>query len=213
MRWIFCALSLVPFALTTPLNHKIEISVKDATHSEALNVHLTYTNVTLKDHVFTYGGCDAPSFTTTHDTIAHIPGGDFGGDHTRLVWVVPKDVSNHGCISAWEQDNVLIGRSQPLSLDEILKTTLFKRDRIMMTNDSGIDAEGPWFNGVDTLKNKEIGVVDARAAKNKCEDANVEVCRNLSNKAKLAIGIIGSGMSGLMTYVWFSILVHLFSFG
>lgn len=168
-------MSLISFSLGDPSNHTIGISIKDATDSEAVNVYLTYPIIALKDHVFTYSDCNVLNFTDTHHIIAHIPGGDFGGDHIRLAWVVPEDVSNHGCISAWEQNSVLIGRSQPLALGETLKTTLLRRDRIMMTNDSGIDAEGPWFNGVDTLKSKEIGAVDVKAAKSKCEHANAEV--------------------------------------
>lgn len=34
-----------------------------------------------------------------------------------------------------------------------------------MTNASGIDAEGPWFDGVELLKNKEIGAVSVKEAK------------------------------------------------
>jgi hypothetical protein len=37
-----------------------------------------------------------------------------------------------------------------------------------MSNESGIDAEGPWFKGVELLQNKELGVVDVKKAKSKC---------------------------------------------
>jgi hypothetical protein len=174
MHWTIWVSTLIPLAVAIPLHHAIQISVKDATDSQAVNVYLDYPRTTLRDHVFVYSNCNALNLTDAHHTIAHIPGGEFGGDHTRLVWVVPEDATNNGCISAWEQNTVLIGQSQPLALGEILKITLFKRDRIMMTNESGIDAEGPWFNGVDTLKSKEIGVVDVKAAKSKCEYANLE---------------------------------------
>ncbi|KAJ6127907.1 hypothetical protein N7471_009124 [Penicillium samsonianum] len=182
MHWTFWVSALIPLAVAAPFNHTIQISVKDATDSQAVNVYLDYPRTTLKDHVFVYSDCNTLNLTDAHHTIAHIPGGDFGGDHTRLVWVVPEDAKNHGCIFAWEQNSVMIGQSQPLTFGEILKTTLFKRDRIMMSNESGIDAEGPWFNGVDTIKIKEIGAVDVKAAKSK------------------SIGIIGGGISGMMTY-------------
>lgn len=52
-----------------------------------------------------------------------------------------------------------------------------------MTNATGIDAWGPWFDGVELLRNKEIGAVDVAKAKSK------------------DIAIIGAGMSGLMTYL------------
>lgn len=52
-----------------------------------------------------------------------------------------------------------------------------------MTNASGIDPLGPWFDGVELLSQKEPSVVDVDAAKSK------------------EIAIVGAGMSGLMTYL------------
>jgi hypothetical protein len=44
---------------------------------------------------------------------------------------------------------------------------LSKRASIPMTNVSGIDAQGPWFDGVEVLKEKEIGSVSVAEAKAK----------------------------------------------
>lgn len=52
-----------------------------------------------------------------------------------------------------------------------------------MTNASGIDASGPWFDGVALLKDKEPSPVNVKQAKSK------------------HIGIVGAGMSGLMTFL------------
>lgn len=52
-----------------------------------------------------------------------------------------------------------------------------------MTNATGIDAWGPWFDGVELLKDKEISAFDANDAKSK------------------DVAIVGAGMAGLMTYL------------
>jgi len=52
-----------------------------------------------------------------------------------------------------------------------------------MDNSSGIDAEGPWFDGVALLNASEISAVDVKAAKSK------------------EIAIVGAGMAGLMTWL------------
>lgn len=54
---------------------------------------------------------------------------------------------------------------------------------IEMTKDNGIDPWGPWFDGVNLLQDKEIGIVDVGVAKSK------------------EIVIVGAGMSGLMSYL------------
>ena len=54
---------------------------------------------------------------------------------------------------------------------------------IKMDNSSGIDAEGPWFDGVAKLKNSNMSAVDTEAAKSK------------------SIAIVGAGMAGLMTWL------------
>lgn len=52
-----------------------------------------------------------------------------------------------------------------------------------MTDANGFDVLGPWFEGVEFLKDKQPGAVDVKAAKSK------------------QIAIVGAGMSGLMTYL------------
>lgn len=52
-----------------------------------------------------------------------------------------------------------------------------------MTGANGIDPLGPWFDGVELLKQKEVASVNVAAAKDK------------------QIAIVGAGMSGLMTYL------------
>lgn len=52
-----------------------------------------------------------------------------------------------------------------------------------MDNSTGIDVLGPWFDGVELLKNREPSPVEVKAAKNK------------------EVAIVGAGMSGLMSYL------------
>jgi hypothetical protein len=138
--------------------------VKDVTVPNIVNVHVKNANTANHDLVFTYGRCAPVSFDEVHDMIAKVSGGSISGDD------IPDDVSTGGCITAWEQEQKqIIGQSAPLSLDSIIHAALAKCDVIPMTNDSGIDAEGPWLNGVSLFKNKEIGAVDVKKAKSKCK--------------------------------------------
>jgi len=50
-----------------------------------------------------------------------------------------------------------------------------------MGNETGIDTSGPWFDGVELLRSLNLTEVDVKKAKRK------------------RIGIVGGGMSGLMT--------------
>ena len=43
-----------------------------------------------------------------------------------------------------------------------------------MTNASGIDAQGPWFDGVEMLKEQEISAVNVKDAKLKSKLAMLE---------------------------------------
>ncbi|KAJ5388544.1 hypothetical protein N7509_011085 [Penicillium cosmopolitanum] len=182
MLWILAGFSILPVTLAAALSGNIEISVNDVTAPNIVNVHLIYHEPDFKKHSFTYGSCDIASPVNSLHRVATIPSGPSSGHDSRLVWVVPDNVSPGGCIAAWDMEGARIGQSEPLSLDSILQDSFTKRDRIPMTNESGIDAEGPWFNGVTLLKSKDFGAVDAKKIKEK------------------SIGILGAGISGLMTH-------------
>lgn len=100
-------------------------------------------------------------------------------------------------MSAWGSDGSLLGRSEPQQLasrrsrrrgvEETRKRAILKKrdspSAIAMTNATGIDAWGPWFDGVELLQSKNLSAVDVSTAKSK------------------KIGIVGGGMSGLMTFL------------
>lgn len=70
-----------------------------------------------------------------------------------------------------------------------------------MTNASGIDAEGPWFDGVEVLKEKEIGPVSVKQAKAKSMFYVGPTCEHNADRLYAEIAIVGAGMAGLMTFV------------
>lgn len=202
MRWIIAGFSILPVTLAVALSGNIEISVNDVTAPNIVNVHLFYRESDFGKHLFTYGSCDIASPVDSLHRVATIPSGPSSGHDSRLVWVVPDSVSPGGCIAAWDMEGARIGQSEPLSLDSILQDSFTKRDRIPMTNESGIDAEGPWFNGVTLLKSKDFGAVDAKKIKEKCNRSKSSQ-NSIANSFTLAIGILGAGISGLMTHVSF----------
>lgn len=153
----------------SPAPQQIRIRVPSTVDSALSNVHVDYLQDIKDLHTFTYEPCDASNgsgpviFTATEANAT-----DYGNQ--RFVWVISEDDHPGGCISAWKNgSNELLGRSDPIEFAGSHPNV--KRDgaSIAMTNASGIDAEGPWFDGVKLLKNKEIGAVDVKAAKSKSE--------------------------------------------
>lgn len=174
---------LLPTIVAASLPIKLEI--KRALNSELANIHVTYTALIPSEIIFTYGSCEAQTPGEAHHLIARTS----DRRHDRLVWLIPADAASGGCLSAWDQHQNLLGRSKSLSLMPSLRTTrrrLRKRQEemgIRMDNSSGIDAEGPWFDGGAALTGKELAAVDTAAAKSK------------------EIAIVGAGMAGLMTWL------------
>lgn len=158
---------LVTLALGAP-PPEIGITVKDTSASNIVNIHVDVPETTPGRHVFTYGRCDNSVRTEYHSTIANISQMPTGDD-IRLVWVVPETARSGGCISGWGPHNELLGRSKSVNLKNLIQSSINKRDRVPMTNESGIDSDGPWFNGVNRLQNEEISAVDVKKAKSKCE--------------------------------------------
>jgi hypothetical protein len=94
---------------------------------------------------------------------------------TKFVWLPPKDIASEGCLHAFANDK-LVGTSRPV---KVVRRKLRKRKIFADV----ADPEGPWFDGVKYLQQKEPDTAFVAQAKSK------------------SIGIIGGGMSGLMTAV------------
>ena len=168
-------LSLVALITTVQAQLPVRLEVKIGLNSRAANVHLSEVHHSLYPFTVTYGACHSSlSHREAHHNISHVSHG-----HDRLVWILPDDISTGGCLSAWSMhESLLIGRSEPLDVDKSSRQwakkhdldqglRLSKRASIPMSNASGIDAQGPWFDGVEALKEKEISAVNVKEAKAK----------------------------------------------
>ncbi|KAI9736271.1 MAG: hypothetical protein M1834_001157 [Cirrosporium novae-zelandiae] len=148
------------------------------------NIHIKYLGPLNGDLSIHYGSCEySESTPDTH----HIVGTTVVGDHPlakrhdtwrdrrpeKFVWIVPDNVQDSGCLHAYSNGR-LIGSSEPIAM----KKRMARRSTAFADI---ADAEGPWFDGVQYLKEKEPGSVFVAQAKSK------------------SIGIIGGGMSGLMS--------------
>ncbi|KAJ9124613.1 hypothetical protein QFC24_003406 [Naganishia onofrii] len=92
---------------------------------------------------------------------------------TRFVWLTPEDAPSGGCLHAFS-DLGIVGMSDPLAVGHV---TMRKRNTLSAIN----DPYGAWFDGVAYLQAKE-------------PEASF-----VAGKKDQKIGIIGGGMSGLMT--------------
>lgn len=188
-RWLA---ALAPSALaaaqdiTTP---SIRIETRVPLNSRLCNVYVEHVQPVKGAVDFSYGSCQQ---LTPHDS-HHFIATSTDASQDRLVWTLPEDIFSGGCISAWSTTtNVLLGRSEVQHLD--LHTMARRRharlarrsndpNSILMDNSTGVNVWGPWFDGVEVLKNAECSAIDSAAAKQK------------------SIAIVGAGMSGLMAYL------------
>jgi hypothetical protein len=159
----------------------VSLDVKRVVDSGLANIHVSFDQPVKSEVTYTYGPCTARRLGEAH----HLVGKAQACDHDRLLWKVPETAPSKYCLSAWD-GQVLIGRSAPISIAPSAKTQrrrLKKRQAdlsVAMDNSSHIDAEGPWFDGVALLKDKEISAVNVKEAKAK------------------EIAIVGAGMAGLV---------------
>lgn len=197
-RTTLAALALSHATSAASINpYPVRVETRTELNSRAANIHVAFEKAIEGIVSFTYGSCSDSAEYDAH----HVIGRSYHSSSTdRLVWLIPEDAFTGGCISAWSSEgSLLVGRSEPQtissarsrkrSVENIHKRSMakhLKRDSssaIPMTNASGIDAWGPWFDGVELLASKNLSAVDVSAAKTK------------------KIGIVGGGMSGLMTFL------------
>lgn len=184
----FSASVLVAADVNTKQDLAVKLEVKHRLSSRLSNIHISSNiedgdRVSNKSLTITYGPCGSQSVEDAHHVVAKIEAVSLTGSYSRLVWVLPRDGEPLGCLSAWDNTGVLLGRSEEQSVQG--KDILGRRatSPIPMTAGNGIDTLGPWFDGVTLLENKQPDLVDVAAAKAK------------------SVAIVGAGMSGLMTYL------------
>ncbi|KAL9584588.1 MAG: hypothetical protein Q9212_002022 [Teloschistes hypoglaucus] len=169
------ALSLFAvFQIVNSIDFPVRLEVTGPLDSRSANIRLTRLEEIVYPFTVTYGDCHTfGDHYESHHTVSEV----YDRDTDRLIWLLPDDVSSGGCLSAWS-DSGLVGRSQALKVNKNSRqwikkrhldrgTRLSKRASIPMNNASDIDAEGPWFDGVEALKDKEITAVNAAQAKAK----------------------------------------------
>lgn len=169
------ALSLASGALSGPVAPRSDIiffKPIDVTSDSVHNVHITYADDAFEGDVrVVYGDCDLAHPDARHHDI----GSSWikrSSRPDRLVWVVPKDAMHAGCLHAYSGAG-LIGRSAPISI----KHQPRKREEISKV----ADVMGPWFDGVAYMQSKQNNASFVAVEKSK------------------KIGIVGGGMSGLLT--------------
>ncbi|KAF2435491.1 hypothetical protein EJ08DRAFT_340256 [Tothia fuscella] len=147
------------------------------------NVHIEYHGPIDGALSIYYGDCDIDHQSKAHHQLGmtHVGSHELAKRHldwvddrpTRFVWLPPTGAPSGACLHAYE-GNELVGRSAPV--------TMMRRKTRRGTAFADIaDAMGPWFDGVQYLSEKE--------------PEEVFVAKTKSSK----FGIIGGGMSGLMT--------------
>ena len=171
---LFCLWLLAAIAQSTATELPVKLELKATLNSRSANIHLSRSDVSVYPFLVTYGSCDSPKYSSRLCAIGTVQHQDID----RLVWILPDDISSRGCLSAWSSQDTLIGRSQGLDINKNTKQwrrkrhleggiKLGKRASIPMTNASGIEANGPWFDGVEALRGLEVNAVDATQAKAK----------------------------------------------
>jgi hypothetical protein len=131
-----------------------------------------------------YGSCDMQSTEEEHHRIGltHIGRHQLAKRHsqwtnnqpTRFVWLPPENVPDGGCLHAFNEGE-LLGTSEPVSI--------MRKKMRRGTFADVADPQGPWFDGVEYLKMKAPDEIFVAQTKEK------------------TVGIIGGGISGLMTAV------------
>ncbi len=166
---------IATYTVATSDDLPLKLSVKIPLDSQSANIHISSVDSSAYPFTVSYGGChSSASQHKAHHTISTV----IEQTSDRLVWILPEDIPRSGCLSAWSSRHGLIGRSEPLEINKYSRpwmkkrqldqgTRLSKRASIPMTNASGIDAQGPWFDGVEVLKEKEIGPVSVKEMKAK----------------------------------------------
>ncbi|KAL8943112.1 MAG: hypothetical protein Q9211_001100 [Gyalolechia sp. 1 TL-2023] len=157
----------------TAISSLVKLEVSTTLNSRSANIHLSRPHPSLYPFTVTYGACHGRSSQgEAHHSISEVHDGGID----RLIWVLPDDISPRGCLSAWSAKGDLVGLSEPLIVNKDSKQwtkkrhldkgrRLSKRASIPMTSASGINANGPWFDGVEVLKEAQINTVDAAQAK------------------------------------------------
>ncbi|KAH6900567.1 L-amino-acid oxidase [Thelonectria olida] len=146
------------------------------------NIHVEYHDDVDGELTIVYGSCEVNSPTQAHHQVGrtHIGNHPAAKRHleweeqrpTKFVWITPSDI-NSGCLHAFANGR-LVGRSETVAVNA-------KKHSRRATFSDVAEPLGAWFDGVAYMKQKEP------------DDAFVAATK------KKSFGILGGGISGLMT--------------
>ncbi|KZV96718.1 hypothetical protein EXIGLDRAFT_670834 [Exidia glandulosa HHB12029] len=171
------------------------------------NVHISFAEPLDGELSLHYGPCNISSRDGAHHRVGttYVGKHDLAGRNvawtdnrpSRFVWLPPADVESGGCLHAFSGD-ALVGSSSAYTIAArkarrraLSSTTAAAPAAKPIVLADIADPLGPWFDGVVYLKAKEPGSVFVAQSKEK------------------EIGIVGAGMSGLMTaYLLDSVGIH-----
>ncbi|GHJ88713.1 hypothetical protein NliqN6_5115 [Naganishia liquefaciens] len=164
-------------ASPTPLPSISFVNPTGVQRGGAHNFHISYDRPEslAGDIVFVYGDCGIDHHSKAHHEVGRLVTNRYAADDmpTRFVWITPEDAPTKGCLHAFS-DLGVVGSSEAI---EITHDNLAKRNTLSSIN----DPYGAWFDGVAYLQAKE-------------PDAAF-----VAGKKDQKIGIVGGGMSGLMS--------------
>lgn len=112
-------------AAAASVNLPVQLETRSAVTSRLANVHLSITRSIEGPITVVYGPCTSSSVRDAHHILGQSGGG--ASDSTRLVWVVPEHTGSGGCLSAWDSAGMLVGRSEPQTVQNNQKLKAQKR--------------------------------------------------------------------------------------
>jgi hypothetical protein len=101
----------------------VQLHTRGSLTSHLTNIYVKFDQASEGPLSFTYGLCNSKSRSESYYTIAVTENKGV----SRLVWIIPDDSHDNGCISAWTENNVLVGRSEPQRLHRVKRRTVQKR--------------------------------------------------------------------------------------
>ena len=153
------------------------------------NINIIFNNALDGELTIAYGACDLQNPERAHHRVGrtHVGAHPMAKRHvdweahrpTKFVWAVPEDV-DAGCLHAFV-DSGLVGRSPKFAV----KKRVTRRSASFA---DVADPMGPWFDGVEYLKQKQPNETFVSATKER------------------KFGILGAGISSLLTAVSASVL-------
>lgn len=106
--------------------HPIQLETRGELTSRLQNVHLSFDKPVDGLVTYTYGSCSSRSKNDAKQTI----GTSEGEGISRLVWVIPEEYSDGGCISAWNEHDKLVGQSKQQEMKELKRKDIRRRSKV-----------------------------------------------------------------------------------